>query len=355
MNEETQLLKDLETAAAEMARGAGKILQAQFGRQISIEYKDKNQLDPVTEVDKACQVYLAGEITRLFPTHGILGEEELDPTDGTDGSAGAANPAESTDPAEAADSDDPVPDFLWVLDPLDGTTNYLNGLPVYACSIGVLRRGRLVAGALYIPWPGAGLDGGFVLHCRLGGGCFADGEPVSVYQSDQPVGNRLAGLPGSFSHSMRFGPGIKGHSGEPRTTGSIAYELAMTACGVMQYAIFGAPRMWDMAGGALAVSEAGGTVMARLPSVRRWQPLDSLVPSWEEKAPTMKELRRWVAPLVAGNKQVAPLLAENLKSRFHPVARLKRLVRRALPRRAAPPKKTEAPANENPDPKNQGS
>ena len=323
MGDETQLLKELETSAAEMARGAGKILQAKFGRPISIEYKDKNQLDPVTEVDKACQTYLEEEITRRFPSHAILGEEELGDSKG------------SNDGGDAVESDEPVPDFVWVLDPLDGTTNYLNGLPVYACSIGVLRRGRLVAGALYIPWPGSKLDGGFVLHCRLGGGCYADGEPVSVYQSDEPVGNRLAGLPGSFAQAMRFKRGLKGHAGEPRTTGSIAYELAMTACGVMQYSIFGAPRMWDMAGGALAVQEAGGTVMARLKGVKSWQPLDSLIPSWDDKAPTMKELRRWVAPLVAGNKQVAPLLAANLRSRSHPMARLKRLARKVLPRRAA--------------------
>ena len=183
---------------------------------------------------------------------------------------------------------------------------------------------------MYIPWPGT--DGGFVLHCRLGGGCFADGEPVSVYQSERPVGNRLAGLPGSFAHAMRFGPGIKGHSGEPRTTGSIAYELAMTASGVMQYAIFSAPRMWDMAGGALAVQEAGGTVMARLPGTKAWRPLDSLFPTWDEKVPSMKELRRWVAPLVAGNRQVAPLLASNLKSQFHPIVRVERLVRKAVNR-----------------------
>ena len=309
-----------------MARGAGKILRAKFGRPISIEYKDKNQVDPVTEVDKACQTYLEGEITRLFPSHAILGEEELGESKESDDAGDSPN---------AGVADAPLPDFVWVLDPLDGTTNYLNGLPVYACSIGVLRLGRLVAGALYIPWPGPNLEGGFVLHCRLGGGCFADGEPVSVYQSDKPVGNRLAGIPGSFSQGMRFGPGLKGRSGEPRTTGSIAYELAMTACGVMQYSIFGAPRMWDMAGGALAVHEAGGTVMARLPGVRRWQPLDRLVPSWEDKPPTMKELRRWAAPLVAGNKQVAPLLAANLRSRSRPVASLKRLVRKALPRQGS--------------------
>jgi len=331
MAEETQLLQELETAAAEMARCAGKLLQAKFGRPITIEYKDKNQLDPVTEVDKACQTYLEEEITRRFPTHAILGEEELGESKAPD--VPKYPKAATTNAGNAGKLDEPVPDFVWVLDPLDGTTNYLNGLPVYACSIGVVRRGRLVAGALYIPWPGAALDGGFVLHCHLGGGCFADGEPVSVYQSDKPVGNRLAGLPGSFAHAMRFGPGLKGHAGEPRTTGSIAYELAMTACGVMQYSIFGAPRMWDMAAGALAVQEAGGTVMARLRGVKHWQPLDNLVPSWDEKAPTMKELRRWVAPLVAGNKQVAPLLAANLKSRSHPMARLKRMARKVLPRR----------------------
>lgn len=318
---ETQQLQDLESAALEMAREAGKILQARFGRPISIEYKDKNQLDPVTEVDKACQTYLAEEINRRFPSHGILGEEEL---------GESKNSEKQDETIDAKDRDEPAPDFVWVLDPLDGTTNYLNGLPVYACSIGILHRGRLVVGAVYIPWPGT--DGGFVLHCRLGGGCFADGEPVSVYQSERPVGNRLAGLPGSFAHAMRFGPGIKGHSGEPRTTGSIAYELAMTASGVMQYAIFSAPRMWDMAGGALAVQEAGGTVMARLPGTKAWRPLDSLFPTWDEKVPSMKELRRWVAPLVAGNRQVAPLLASNLKSQFHPIVRVERLVRKAVNR-----------------------
>ena len=73
--------------------------------------------------------------------------------------------------------------------------------------------------------------------------------------------------------------------------------------------------------------------MARLRGDKQWQPLDSLFPSWEEKAPTMKELRRWVAPLVAGNKQVAPLLAANLRTRFHPIARLKRLARKIIPKR----------------------
>ena len=319
MNQPSKLFEDdvlaceIETAAVEMAQGAGDILAAHFGRKISIEYKDKEERDPVTEVDKACQDYLVGEINRRFPDHSILGEEQSE-----EEAKKAKEDSGATDP--------PCGDFLWVLDPLDGTTNFLNGLPVYAVSVGVLHKGRPLAGALFIPWPKPG--GGFVLHCRQGGGCFAGEDPVEVYKSDEPVNNRLAGLPGHFSYFTKYGKGLRGKSGEPRTTGSIAYELAMTACGVMQYAVFGAPRMWDMAAGALAVMEAGGTVMTRSPKEKGWHVMESFVPTWQEKPPTLKELRRWVAPLVVGNNKVAPLLAANLRSRFHPMAKVRRITRR---------------------------
>lgn len=302
MFDDDKLMREIETAAVEFARGAGQILTGHFGRQISIEYKDKDQRDPVTTADKECQEFLSKEIARRFPDHGILGEEGSE------------------------DADTPAPDILWVLDPLDGTTNFLNGLPVYASSIGILYRGRPLAAALYIPWPNPA--GGFILHCRRGGGCFADDDPVSVYESDEPGSNRLIGLPGSFPTTARLGPKVRNKAGEMRTTGSIAYELAMTACGVMQYSVFGAPHIWDMAAGVLTVMEANGSVMIRLKGQKRWQPLDSLVPAWESKPPTLKELRAWTAPLVAGNHQVAPLVAANIRPRFRPLAKLRQLRRR---------------------------
>lgn len=317
MTADGELLREIEDAAVAMAWGVGAILADYFGRQLSIEYKDKNQLDPVTSADKAAQEYLSREIARRFPQHGILGEE------------GASD----------ADAEQSAPDFLWVLDPLDGTTNFLNGLPVYASSIGVLYRGRPVAGALYLPWPTAG--GGFVLHCRQGGGCFVAGSggtatPAAVYPSDKPVGNRLIGLPGYFVQTTRFGKAVGRHPGELRTTGSIAYELAMTACGVLQYAVIGAPRMWDALAGVLAVQEAGGAVMTKLPGQKRWQHLDTLVPTWDNKPPTYKELRQWVAPLVAGNQQVAPLIAHNMRPRFRPVTKIRQWARMAVKRNKNP-------------------
>ena len=310
--DEAQVL-EIEHHAVELARGAGEILAGHFGRRIEVEFKDDKQRDPVTAVDKQTQAYLAAEITRRFPDHGILGEEAT---------------------KEEQESEEPARDTLWVLDPLDGTTNFLNGLPVFASSIGVIHRGRPVAAALYVPWPTDG--GGFVLHCRKGGGAKiaslsarigADDEPAKVLETEQPIPNRLIGLPGYFGVANRFTGDLTNKAGEPRTTGSIAYELAMTARGVMQYGIFGAPRMWDMAGGALAVQEAGGTVMTRFRGEKRWHPIESFVPSWEEKTPTMKELRAWVAPLVAGNTHLAPLIANNVRRRFSLRAKLRPLGR----------------------------
>ncbi len=312
--EDAQIRK-IEQTAVELARGAGEILAAHFGRRIEVEFKDDKQRDPVTAADKTTQAYLAAEIARRFPDHGILGEEAT---------------------KEEQESEEPARDTLWVLDPLDGTTNFLNGLPVFASSIGVIHRGRPVAAALYVPWPTDG--GGFVLHCRKGGGAKiaslsarsgANDEPVKVLETEQPIPNRLIGLPGYFGVAQRFTGDLANKAGEPRTTGSIAYELAMTARGVMQYAIFGAPRMWDMAGGALAVQEAGGTVMTRFRGEKRWHPIDSFVPTWDEKTPTMKELRAWVAPLVAGNQHLAPLIANNVRRRFSLRAKLRQWTRKA--------------------------
>ena len=195
------------------------LLAGYFGRAINVEYKDKAQQDPVTAADKETQAYLERRIRQQFPTHGILGEE-----------------GES-----AADADTPAADFLWVLDPLDGTTNFMNRLPVYASSIGVLHRGFPVAGAVYIPWPTKS-GNGIVVHCRAGGGAFANGAPISVYQTDKLRGDRLVGLPGSFGATTRVGKGLKGQPlGQLRVTGSIAYELAMTAMGVMQLPLLARP------------------------------------------------------------------------------------------------------------------
>ena len=296
---------ELEAKAVEMARHAGWMLRGRFGQTLQVNYKDKEKQDPVTSADTECQAYLCEAIAAWFPDHGIVAEE---------------TEREAEQEVEATS-----PDYLWVLDPLDGTTNFLNGLPVYGVSIGVLYRGVPVASALFIPW--AGEKGGFVLHARKGGGAWMDDDPVSIPQSEGPEPGRLTGLPGSFGAAFSLRKGLRRRVGQPRVTGSIVYELALTVKGAFQYAVIATPKIWDVAGGVLIVEEAGGAVLTRRRKARGWEALTYLGPSWEGGAPTLKEMRQWTAPLIVGSAQVAAFVADNLRRRSHPLAPIARLMK----------------------------
>ena len=175
---------------------------------------------------------------------------------------------------------------------------------------------------------------------RRGGGTHIDGERVSALTADAPEGNRLVTLPGGFGALFRVGKGLRGKAGELRMTGSIAYELAMVAKGVTQYTITTAPFLWDAAGGALLVMEAGGValqgrrgkLLGALPAGMRWQPLESFAPSWRSGTTTMKELREWRAPLLLGSPGVARYVAGNLRGRANVGRRVRRRVGRMVGR-----------------------
>ncbi len=313
--DEDALLREIEGHAVEIARRAGGILRRHFEQTLLVEYKDKRESDPVTNADFESQSYLRCAIMKRFPTHGVLGEED--------------------DAAQRAEADEqPAPDFVWVLDPLDGTRNFLSGLPLYASSIGVLYRGAPVAAAVFLPWPSDG--GGIVMHARRGGGTHVNGAPVATLTADEPKGNRLITLPGGFGAMFGLRAPLRGKMGELRMTGSIAYELAMVAKGVTQYTITTAPFLWDAAGGVMLVMEAGGIalqgrrnrLLGAVPTGMSWQPMESFIPSWRTGSTTMKELREWRAPLLLGSPDVARYVADNLRGKSRLPRRMRRLARR---------------------------
>lgn len=308
-------LREIERDAVRIAKEAGELLRWHFERALNVQYKDERQSDPVTNADFACQRLLQEEISKRFPEHGILGEED--------------------DAAERERVDgQPAPDFVWVLDPLDGTRNFLSGLPLYASSIGVLYRGAPVVAAVFLPWPSD--EGGIVMHARRGGGTRINGVSVPALNAAAPEGNRLVTLPGGFGGMFSVRKDLRRRAGELRMTGSIAYELAMVAKGVTQYTMTTAPFLWDAAGGSLLVKEAGGIVLqggerkllGRLPAGMSWQHLESFAPSWSSGTTTMKELREWRAPLLLGSPQVARYVASNLRGKTRVKRRLRRFVRR---------------------------
>ena len=312
MDMDESQLAEMEAHAVSMAREAGLILDRYFGTPMDIDYKDKKKRDPVTAADMECHKFLTEAISGQYPHHGIVSEEDVE-----------------------EEEDKVAPDFVWVVDPLDGTKNFLSGLPVFACSIGVLYKGAPIAGAIYIPWPGE--SQGLVMHARTGGGAFADEKPIRAYRGVQPEGNRLNAIPGSFDRGFRFDKSMNDRVGEVRVTGSIAYELAMSANGVLQYSIATRPHLWDVVGGAVLASEAGGLVMigrrqgARLPLAGprfRWESLDSFTPTWQSGTTTLRELRQWSAPLITGGPDVARFVAGSLKSRSALRRRVARRIRR---------------------------
>jgi myo-inositol-1(or 4)-monophosphatase len=185
----------------------------------------------VTEADFAAQQVIHDLIHRRFPHHGFLGEEGLD--------TGSA-------------------EFRWIIDPLDGTTNYVHGFPYFAVSIGLEKAGKLIAGAIYDPshdeFFAASEGGGATLNKRtircskvpeLSQAMLVASLPVAVDPSDIGIRRFLALIPVAQT---------------VQRTGSAALNLAYLAAGRIDGFWSASLKPWDMAAGVLIVREAGGVV-----------------------------------------------------------------------------------------------
>jgi myo-inositol-1(or 4)-monophosphatase len=237
-------------AALEIARHAGALLREGQERGFSVDHK--GAVDLVTDYDLRSEQLVVDALRAAFPGHAILAEEG-----GLrgEGSAEGARRAERSDQRQRAGAGG----ALWLVDPLDGTTNYTHRLPFYCVSIALELAGELELGVVLAP----ALDWEFC--ARRGGGARLNGKPIRV--SDVPTldGALLAtGFPydrrtsldnnvPQFSTMLRRAQGI-------RRVGAAALDCAMVAWGVLdgywEYKL----HPWDIAAGSLLVREAGGRV-----------------------------------------------------------------------------------------------
>lgn len=222
-------------AAARLARLAGAIIRDKFGGKFERSYKSCPS-DLVTEVDYASESLIITGLRREFPDHDIIGEE----------SSGSA--------AIAPDG------YAWCIDPLDGTTNFVYGIPFCSVSIGLLFNGEVVAGVVYDPFRDE------CFGASRGGGCFLNDRAVRVDATRKMLSQALlvTGYPENKSYSERL-LRIDYHKvaqscSNLRALGSAALELAYVACGRLT-GLWENPLMpWDVAAGSLLVQEAGGRV-----------------------------------------------------------------------------------------------
>jgi myo-inositol-1(or 4)-monophosphatase len=258
------LLARIEGLAVELARLGGAEIRTALGTLLEVAYKgaetDPQLLkDPVSEIDRRVEVMIRARLSEEFPEHDIIGEE-LDERPGRGH------------------------DWVWAVDPIDGTTNFVNGFPLFASCVGVLFRGHPVVGALWCSTSHSLSPG--VYHARKGRRLHFDGAELD--RAPNPaVRRRLAGVPDA---------GPPDGPWDLRKTGSAAIECAFVAAGLLQVARFAAPNLWDVAGGVALVEAAGGAVWERAPD--GWRTLEEFGRSGED-------LKHWRAPLILGERSAA--------------------------------------------------
>lgn len=220
------------TVAIRAARAAGNVILRYMNRLDSLAVIEKHHLDFVSEVDRQAETEIVRELRRAYPDNAILGEET-----GASGKAGAR--------------------YTWAVDPLDGTHNYLRGIPHFAVSIAQLDRGEPIHAVILDPLRNE------IYTASKGDGAFLNDRRMRVARRESLDGAMLAtGFPYRERRHLDAQLGMTREllkrAEDIRRTGSAALDLAWTAAGRLDGYYETGLKLWDMAAGCLLVREAGG-------------------------------------------------------------------------------------------------
>ena len=223
----------LLNVAVQAARRAGNILARKLNNPQKLKIEQKGRNDFVTDADRAAEDAIIETIRDLYPDHAVLAEES-----GADGDS----------------------DTVWIIDPLDGTTNFLHGFPVFAVSIGVRVKGRMEHAVVYDPirqelftasrGDGAQLDGRRIRisgQTRLEHALIGTGFPYKL-------------MDGEMTPYLRMLEKVLRHTSGVRRPGAAALDLAYVAAGRLDGFWETNLNAWDLAAGSLLIREAGGII-----------------------------------------------------------------------------------------------
>jgi myo-inositol-1(or 4)-monophosphatase len=221
--------------AIEAVLRAGDVQMAHFGSD-DLRIDKKGTIDLVTEIDLQVEREFRAMIAERFPDHVVLGEE-----------------------FEAQGDRDSAARYVWLFDPVDGTTNYAHGLPIFCSSLALEIDGELAVGAVYDPTRKE------LFTAQRGAGAWMNGAPIHVSSADALIDSLLVT---GFPYSVQTNPAeLVGLFGEflrtsraVRRLGSAALDLCYVAMGRFEGFWEQKLQPWDVAAGALIVSEAGGRV-----------------------------------------------------------------------------------------------
>ena len=221
--------------AIKAARRAGSVINRATLDGAILDVRSKNTNDFVTQVDKGAEEAAIGVIRTAYPDHAILAEESGENLGGSKA------------------------DYRWIIDPLDGTTNFIHGFPQYCVSIGIEHRGALAHAVVYDPGKNE------LFTASKGRGAFLNDRRLRVTRC-QKLGDALVGTGFPFKELSRVDPYLRqlrtmmSSCAGVRRAGSAALDLAYVAAGRLDAFWEMGLSPWDMAAGALLIQEAGGLV-----------------------------------------------------------------------------------------------
>ena len=224
-------MSDILQMVESIARQAGAVLMTGYGNVRHI--RQKGVIDLVTEFDKRSEEVILSFIQREFPDHAVLAEE--------------------------SGHNNTISEYQWVIDPLDGTTNYTHGIPIFSVSIGLLKNNVPLVGVVYDPFRNE------MFSAELGRGATLNNQPIHV-SSRMDLGQAVIST--GFPYDVRTNPRnnlaqfvqFQLRTQAVRHLGSAALDCTWTAMGRLDgYWEFGV-KPWDIGAGALIALEAGGRV-----------------------------------------------------------------------------------------------
>ncbi|KAF7840542.1 Inositol monophosphatase 3 [Senna tora] len=235
--EQEDSLSEFLASAVDAANRAGEIIRKGFFQIKHVEHKGK--VDLITETDKACEELIFNHLGKLYPTHKFIGEET------------------TTDCGATELTDEPT----WIVDPLDGTTNFVHGFPFVCVSIGLTIRKVPTIGVVYDPITNELFTG------ILGKGAFLNGNPIKVSSQTELISSLLVCGSGTKRDKLTvdaYTERVKSllfRVRSIRMTGSLAMNLCGIACGRLDICFhYGFGGSWDVAASVVIIREAGGVV-----------------------------------------------------------------------------------------------
>jgi myo-inositol-1(or 4)-monophosphatase len=201
-------------------------------RYLKVAHSRKADGSLCTEADLACQLALVTELTRIAP-YPVLGEEMSESEQHKQWAAGF--------------------DGLWCIDPIDGTSNFVNGVPYFAVSVALMKAGRSVMGVIYDPVADE------MFYAEKGRGAFLNGEPLPIRTRSPDLKHSLAGVElKRISDAIATQVALHPPYSSQRNFGASTLDWCYTAAGRFDVYLHGSQKLWDYAAGCLIMEEAGG-------------------------------------------------------------------------------------------------